>query len=147
MELNKVTSELEYLGTIIKKLVVENSLIDYDTECENLFGIEIGNASEVRQSSGKYVTSVSIAVFVDVLKAGEKKCHIELVVEGGFSAPEDIEKERFISLTAINGAAALYAICRARIEEITAATFSNGKIVLPFVNIYEYYRKKNTISD
>ena len=40
----------------------------------------------------------------------------------------------------VNGAAALIGIARGKIEAITANIFNNGKIVIPFVNVIDYYR-------
>ena len=47
-------------------------------------------------------------------------------------------------LVAINGASALIGIARGKIESLSSSIFNNGKIVIPFVNVIDYY--KATIS-
>lgn len=43
-------------------------------------------------------------------------------------------------LVGVNGAAALIGIARGKVESITANIFNNGKIVIPFVNVIDYYK-------
>lgn len=40
----------------------------------------------------------------------------------------------------MNGAAALIGIARGKFETISASIFNNGKIVIPFVNVIDYYK-------
>lgn len=40
----------------------------------------------------------------------------------------------------INGAAALISIARGKIESITSNIFDSGKVVIPFVNVIDYYK-------
>ena len=45
-------------------------------------------------------------------------------------------------LVMVNGAAAVVGIARGKVEAITANIFNNGKIVIPFVNIIDYYKSQ-----
>lgn len=67
---------------------------------------------------------------------------MSMIIEGGFSAPEDIGKEQFLRLLTINGASMLYSIARGKIEMITGATFNHGKVTLPVININKYYEEE-----
>jgi hypothetical protein len=49
----------------------------------------------------------------------------------------------FKQLVAIKGAAALIGIARGKIENISSSIFDNGKIVIPFVNVVDYYKSLN----
>ena len=55
------------------------------------------------------------------------------------NAPDFME-DAFKKLVIINGAAAIIGIARGRIEAMTASVFNNGKIVIPFVNVVDYYK-------
>lgn len=55
---------------------------------------------------------------------------------------EDADLEEFKGLVAINGAAALIGIARGKIESISANILNNGKILLPFINVLEYYNSE-----
>lgn len=67
----------------------------------------------------------------------------DLVIEGAFSSPAEISDEDFMGLLNINGGAALYSIARAKIEAISSLTYAEGKILLPMVNIIQYYKERN----
>jgi len=43
-------------------------------------------------------------------------------------------------LVAVNGAAAIIGIARGKIEAMTANIFNSGKVVIPFVNVIDYYK-------
>ena len=60
---------------------------------------------------------------------------------------ELIEQKAFLELLIINGATALYSIARGKMEAISASVFLDGKIVLPFVNIIQFYHEKHKDSN
>lgn len=47
----------------------------------------------------------------------------------------------FQPLVAVNGASALIGIARGKIESLSASIFNTGKIVIPFVNVIDYYKE------
>ena len=61
-------------------------------------------------------------------------------IEGAFLSKENADEEAFKELVIVNGAAALIGIARGKIEAISAYIFNNGKVVIPFVNVIDYYR-------
>ena len=86
---------------------------------------------------------ISIYFEVEIIQVEEKECKIQLLLEGAFGAGKDIEDEKFEELVLVNGAASLIGIARGKIEAISANVFNNGKIVIPFVNVIDYYKKCN----
>ena len=69
---------------------------------------------------------------------------IHFTITGAFLSKGKISEEDFKQLVAINGASALIGIARGKIESLSSSIFNNGKIVIPFVNVIDYY--KATIS-
>ena len=69
---------------------------------------------------------------------------IVLVIEGTFSSPSTIPDQEFLMLLNVNGGAALYSIARAKVETISSLTYAEGKIVLPMVNILQFYQERNS---
>lgn len=51
-----------------------------------------------------------------------------------------MEQGAFEQLVAVNGAAAIIGIARGKIEAMTANIFNSGKVVIPFVNVIDYYK-------
>ncbi len=77
---------------------------------------------------------------IEINQAEGQECIIQLSVEGAFLSEENADIEAFRELVIVNGAAALIGIARGKIETITANIFNNGKVVIPFVNVIDYYR-------
>ena len=61
-------------------------------------------------------------------------------IEGAFLSSGDVDEDMFEQLVGINGVAAIIGIARGKIEAISANIFNNGKIVIPFVNVIDYYK-------
>ena len=80
---------------------------------------------------------------VEINQNEEEKCKIQLSLEGAFISDTDVAYSEFKDLVMINGAAALIGIARGKIETISANVFNNGKIVIPFVNVVDYYKSFN----
>lgn len=72
---------------------------------------------------------------------------ISVTFEALFRSTDSMEEQAFIELLIINGATALYSLARGKIEAISASIFLDGKIVLPFVNIIQYYHQKYTSAE
>ena len=41
----------------------------------------------------------------------------------------------------------LYSIARSKIEAVSSLTYSDGKILLPMINIIQYYQERNSVND
>ena len=54
---------------------------------------------------------------------------------------KEITEDEFIRLVSINGVASMIGIARGKIESISSSIYNNGKVVIPFVNVVEYYKE------
>lgn len=77
---------------------------------------------------------------MEIFQSEEQECKIQLALEGAFLSKGTAGDEAFKELVIVNGAAALIGIARGKIEAISANIFNNGKIVIPFVNVIDYYK-------
>ncbi len=77
---------------------------------------------------------------VEIKQSKTQECKIQLSIEGAFISKENVEEDVFKELVVVNGAASLIGIARGKIETISANVFNNGKIVIPFVNVIDYYK-------
>jgi hypothetical protein len=149
MEFNKITSDLEFLGTSVKKLSIENTITALSPEAKKSIGLDIRPLGFYKENRFHF-SRLTILVTVEVEQEnGTTKIDLEL--EGAFSKPADTDDEHdddeFQTLVMINGAAALYSICRSKVETVTALTYNSGKLLLPFVNIFEYYKENESETD
>lgn len=139
MELNMIATGVELVGTTIKSLAISNSIVDAAKDGKRQFGINI-NEPEFQEADNKWFAQLVIDLEIEMMQAEEQECRIQLSVEGAFLSEENADLETFKSLVIVNGAAALIGIARGKIEAITANVFNNGKIVIPFINVIDYYR-------
>lgn len=104
-----------------------------DVDVENL-----GYEEDGREWLGKVV----LDIIIETRKDEEKNGRIHLKIEGGFAVGGDVKEDEFKNLLLLNGATALYSIARGKIESITANVYQSGKITMPMINMYEFYREK-----
>lgn len=139
MELNMIATGIELVGTTVKSLTIDNSIVDAERDGKRNFGINI-NEPEFQQTNNKWFAQILIDFEIDIIQTEEQKCSVKLSVEGAFLSEENADMETFKELVIVNGVAALIGIARGKIEAITANIFNNGKIVIPFVNVIDYYK-------
>lgn len=139
MELNLIAAGIELIGTTIKSINVENNIVDVEREAKRSFGLNI-NEPQFKEFDNDYFSKMTIDFEIVVEQSEEQRCKIELSLEGAFISRQEIDGDAFKQLVIVNGAAAIIGIARGKIETITANIFNNGKIVIPFVNVIEYYR-------
>lgn len=142
MELNYVVDDIELLGTTVCELNVENSIVDVEKDSKRNFGMCI-NEPKFQKSEAGLFGQLRIDFEVEIHQSEEKTCKIQLSLEGAFGSEKEIADSQFEELVLVNGAAALIGIARGKIEVISANIFNNGKIVIPFVNVIEYYKEHN----
>jgi hypothetical protein len=141
MELNKITSDLTYLGNTIKEIKVNNHFVSLGDDVTKEIGFDYGVSNIETYDDGRMGRiQMSISVFLSSEKV--EKDEFSLLLEGAFSVPQSVTEDDFIRLLSLNGAAALYSIGRGKIETISALTFLNGKLNLPMVNIQEFQKMK-----
>lgn len=138
MELNMIATGLELIGTTIKKFHIDNEIVDMEREGKRSFGLNI-NEPEFQKDNDKLFAQLLIDFEIEVRQSDDQKCKIQLSIEGAFLSREKVEE--FKELVMVNGAAALIGIARGKIEAISANVFNNGKIVIPFVNVIDFYKE------
>lgn len=140
MELNYITKGLELVGTTVKELKIENTIIDIERDAKRSFGLEI-NEPEFEEIDDATYAQMTIDFDVEITQSEDEVCRIHLSMEGAFWSGEEVELDTFKELVIINGAAALVGIARGKIEALSANVFNNGKVVIPFVNVIDYYKE------
>lgn len=133
MELNRIATGIKLVGTTIKEISVENNIVNVQKEAKRSFGLNINEPSFENIDEGLF-SQMAIDFEVEIEQAEDRNFKLELSLEGAFLS----EKNK--QLVIINGAAALISIARGKIESITSNIFDSGKVVIPFVNVIDYYK-------
>ena len=139
MELNVVAAGIEIVGTTVKSITVENNIVDIEREAKRSFGLNI-NEPQFEKLGESFFSQMTVDFDIEVEQSDDQKCKIKLSLEGAFISGDNTTEDAFKQLVAINGAAAIIGLARGKIESITANVFNNGKIVIPFVNVVDYYK-------
>ena len=139
MELNRIATGIKLVGTTIKEISVENNIVNVQKEAKRSFGLNINEPSFENIDEGLF-SQMAIDFEVEIEQAEDRNFKLELSLEGSFLSEKNTEEEDFKQLVIINGAAALISIARGKIESITSNIFDSGKVVIPFVNVIDYYK-------
>lgn len=139
MELNRIATGIKLVGTTIKEISVENNIVNVQKEAKRSFGLNINEPSFENIDEGLF-SQMAIDFEVEIEQAEDRNFKLELSLEGAFLSEKNTEEEDFKQLVIINGAAALISIARGKIELITSNIFDSGKVVIPFVNVIDYYK-------
>ena len=139
MELNRIATGIKLVGTTIKEISVENNIVNVQKEAKRSFGLNINEPSFENIDEGLF-SQMAIDFEVEIELAEDRNFKLELSLEGAFLSEKNTEEEDFKQLVIINGAAALISIARGKIESITSNIFDSGKVVIPFVNVIDYYK-------
>jgi hypothetical protein len=139
MKLNNIATGIELVGTNIKSLQVHNNIVDIEKEAKRSFGLNI-NEPKIEETDDVLFSQMMIEIEVEIEQSNNQTCKIKLSMEGAFLSEKGVDKDNFKQLVAVNGAAALIGIARGKIETVSAAVFNNGKVVIPFVNVVDYYK-------
>ena len=108
-------------------------------EAKRSFGLNINEPSFENIDEGLF-SQMAIDFEVEIEQAEDRNFKLELSLEGAFLSEKNTEEEDFKQLVIINGAAALISIARGKIESLTSNIFDSGKVVIPFVNVIDYYK-------
>lgn len=139
MELNRIATGIKLVGTTIKEISVENNIVNVQKEAKRSFGLNINEPSFENIDEGLF-SQMAIDFEVEIEQTEDRNFKLELSLEGAFLLEKNTEEEDFKQLVIINGAAALISIARGKIESITSNIFDSGKVVIPFVNVIDYYK-------
>lgn len=141
MEFNRITADFYMRGATITELKVDNQIAELAPDMQKRFGLDISDPM-ITQEEDNYYGDIAISVIVEVESEDIVKSTFELTLNGQFSSSLNTSKEDFERLVMINGASALYGILRSKLETISATVFSDGKILVPFVNVIEFYKAR-----
>ena len=139
MELNRIATGIKLVGTTIKEISVENNIVNVQKEAKRSFGLNINEPSFENIDEGLF-SQMAIDFEVEIEQTEDRNFKLELSLEGAFLSEKNTEEEDFKQLVILNGAAALISIARGKIESITSNIFDSGKVVIPFVNVIDYYK-------
>jgi hypothetical protein len=148
MNINQVAADLEMVGCSVRNLSITNELISIRDDDELHLDLDILPVYEgiiEQEHRGRVVLNL----YIDSVRKEreDQKMEISVTFEALFRSTDSMEEQAFIELLIINGATALYSLARGKIEAISASIFLDGKIVLPFVNIIQYYHQKYTSAE
>lgn len=143
MNLNQITADLNFVSSSVRKITFNcnlSSISDNNKE----FSLDI-KCSKPTSSNGRKFGKLLMQINVSVLQENIelKPDTFELVIEGVFSSSEMLPDEEFLGLLNINGGAALYSVARAKIEAISSLVYADGKILLPMINIIQYFQERD----
>lgn len=132
MELNKISKNLFFKSSYISKLEIENNLSEYNEHFDKKLTFNI----DTNPQKGE------VTLFFDIAVGNDKETFkMKLKIIGTFTYNKtEISLEEFDDLLHLNAAALVYSIARGKIESLTANIFNNGKITLPIVNMFDYYK-------
>lgn len=139
MELNLVATGIELIGTTVKNLSVENNIVDVEKNAKRSFGLNI-NEPYFEEIEDGFYSQMTIDFEIEIEQTQNQNFKLELSLEGAFLSENEVDEKTFRQLVVVNGAAAIIGIARGKIETLTANIFNNGKVVIPFVNVIDYYR-------
>jgi len=139
MEYDLVATGIKLVGTRIQNLAISNNIVDIKNGTKRKFGLKI-NEPSFENVKSNILSQMRIDFLVELEQDNKESFKMEITIEGAFLSEEGVDQEEFKSLVAINGASAIIGIARGNIESITSNVFNNGKIVIPFVNVIDYYK-------
>lgn len=139
MELNIVAVGIELVGTTINNISVENTIVDVERDAKRSIGLNINEPYYEKNDDGIF-SQIRIDFEIEIEQSESQKFKMQMSLEGAFISEEGVDENTFKQLVEVNGAAAVIGIARGKIETITANIFNSGKVVIPFVNVIDYYK-------
>ena len=141
MDFNKITSNMTFFGCVIRELNISNELISISDNVKKGFGMDVDvEELGLQENGGERIGKVILDIVIELDEANAGNIHMKL--EGAFAVSASVEEDEFQKMLLLNGATALYSIARGKIESITANVYQNGKITMPMINMYEFYKEK-----
>ena len=143
MELNKIIAELDFLNATVHNIEITNNASELLESSKKSFGLDIKYNAPIIRDDKKYgglLLEINISVEHEDPEVEDDS--IKLIMEGLFSASSTIDDERFLEMLNINGGAALYSVARAKIEAFSSLVYDEGKLLLPMINMIQYYQEK-----
>ena len=135
------SADFQLIGNRIVQLKISNDfiLVDIDESSTTKKSLSLSHqiVTVDTDDSGKLSGVLTLNVKVK-LGRGDKKCNVDLTLEGCFNSDKELSEEKFRSMLEINGLSTLYSISRSILISITSQTFAQGAVVLPMINVLKY---------
>lgn len=144
MDFNKITADLSFVSSSVHNIVVKADGAQIPDSEKKGFGLDI-KCSEPFVKDNEKFGKLLMQVEVTLFKKNEElePDTFKIVIEGIFKATNEMSNEKFLELLNINGGAALFSIARSKIEMLSSMTYAEGKIVIPMINIIQYFSERN----
>lgn len=145
MDFNKITAELDFVGSSVHNVEIKSDMIRISNSTKKSFGLDIKCSKPLvkdNEKFGKLLMQVEVSLFKEDEELEPDS--FKIVIEGVFKASNETSDEKFMELLNVNGGAALFSIARSKIEMLSSMTYAEGKIVLPMINIIQYFAERNT---
>ena len=145
MDFNKITAELDFVGSSVHNVEIKSDMIRISDSTKKSFGLDIKCSKPLvkdNEKFGKLLMQVEVSLFKEDEELEPDS--FKIVIEGVFKASNETSDEKFMELLNVNGGAALFSIARSKIEMLSSMTYAEGKIVLPMINIIQYFAERNT---
>ena len=94
MEFNLITTGIELVGTTIKKISIENNIVDVEREAKRCFGLNINEPIYKKADTG-FFSQMTIDFNIKIEQNGGQICNIMLSIEGAFISTENTEEKTF----------------------------------------------------
>ena len=141
MDTKKQESPFQFMGSRVLELHINNSYVNFDPSSDDSKSVDISHQiSDVIEYEHSLLGSVQLDINVSISNStdeenpSKKELILNVKIEGGFSATEEMPIDEFEKMLHINGVAALYSIARGLIISITSQTLTSGQVVLPLLN-------------
>ena len=148
MDFNKISAEIDFIGSSVKQVEIKADMIRILNNSKKSFGLDIKCSKPLikdNQKFGKLLMQVDVSIFKEDEEL--EPDIFKLIMEGIFKSSKNIEDDKFMELLNVNGGAALYSIARTKMEVLSGLTYSEGKIVLPMINVVQYFAERKTTKE
>lgn len=139
MYFNNVAAGIELLECTFSEVKIESNIIDLLPEAERRFGLTVSEPVMIDEE-GK-IFKIRIKILVEIEQDGNGRSMFSMSLDGLFRAGSDMSEDDIIRLVSINGVASMIGIARGKVESVSSSLYNSGKVVLPFVNVVEYYKE------
>ena len=143
ININQIIANLDIVTACVHNIKMTCNMQKIPETCKKEFSMDI-KCSRIKLEGDVKVGKLLMQLDISMTPSGEDMVSdtFEIVIEGIFKSPAEISDAEFLKLLNINGGAALYSIARSKIETISSLTYSEGKIMLPMINMVQYYNDR-----
>ncbi len=142
MDFNKISADLDFIASVVHNIEMNANMVAITSATKQTFDLDIKCTNPVIENESKF-GKLLMQINVKLQDENELPDTLTMVLEGVFSADENMDDDKFMELLNINGGAVLFSIARSKIEVISSLTYIEGKITLPMVNIIQYFQERN----